>query len=97
MLKRYQVLMNNWLAEYWQGIASRLDVSFSEMLRLALCKHIIDVTQIAFPRFKAKINQKTFKTIIQNKNAVKELPSDELHALFSRVYFEAQKAAELWK
>jgi len=96
MLKRYQILMNDWLADYWQFIATKYDFSFSEMVRLALCKHIIDVTKVAFPKYKANLDGGTFKKIIKKRNISDTMPSDELHTYISKLYFEARKAADLW-
>ena len=37
MLKRHQILLNDWLVEYIKNCSDRYDISFSEVIRLTLC------------------------------------------------------------
>ena len=96
MLKRYQIIMDDWLADYWKEISVRMDVSFSEMIRLALCKHIMDVTEFAFPKHPGKVDEKMFKEIVKSRSVAKGFASEDLHRYMSQLYFEARKACEVW-
>ena len=96
MLKRYQVLINDWLADYYRFVAEKLDFSFSEMVRLVLCKHIMDVTKIAFPKYEGKVDEKIFREIIKNRDIGGSIGIEELHKFMSTLYFEARKAKEVW-
>lgn len=96
MLKRYQILMDDWLADYFKFIAEKFDFSFSEMIRLSLCKHIIDVTPIVFPKYKIKLDEKIFRNIAKNRDIVGSIDTEEHHRFISTLYFEAQKIMEMW-
>lgn len=96
MLQRHQVLMSDWLIEYWQFIAEKFDFSLSEMLRLALCQHILDVIPIAFPRYKSGLDKAMFKKIVQKRKIDENLSAEDLHRFISQLYFEARKATEFW-
>ena len=96
MLKRYQILLNEWQMEHYKAAAKKYDVSFSEMIRMALCFDIMMATNMAFPKYKFKINKNKLKKSIKNKNIVESIGIEEFHKLLSQIYFEARKATELW-
>jgi len=88
--------MNDWLGEYYQSIAEKLDLSFSEIIRLALCKHIVDVTAIAFPKHKSKLDRKFFEKIVKERDMISSLPAEDFHKFISSLYFEGRKCADTW-
>ena len=45
MLKRYQVLLPDWLEDNIKEIAEIFDLSFSEIIRLELCFAILSSTK----------------------------------------------------
>ncbi len=96
MLKRYQVLLNQWIAEYARLIAEKYDVSFSESIRIGLSLQIIQLVSIAYPSYKTKLTAADIKKVILAKEK-DELETEELHRFFSNVYFEGRKAMEYWK
>jgi hypothetical protein len=91
MLKRYQVLLPDWLESYITQIAELFDLSFSEMIRLEICFSILSSTKFLYPKYKMEITPKEILESAQNK---KEMTVEERHRLFSKMYFETRKAAE---
>lgn len=96
MLKRYQVILNDWQAEHYKEVSKKYDVSFSEMVRMALCLDIIYATQLSFPKYRAKLNDKLLKKAIKTRSITQAMTIEQFHAFLSKVYFEARKATELW-
>ena len=91
MLKRYQVLLPDWLENYITQIAELFDLSFSEMIRLEICFSILSSTKSLYPKYKMEITPKEILDSAQDK---KEMEEEEKHRLFSKIYFETRKAAE---
>ena len=58
MLKRHQVLLTDWLADYMKYIADRYDLSFSEVIRLCLCLHCCDAISDMHPKKKFSVSSK---------------------------------------
>ncbi len=96
MLKRNQVLLNDWLVDIIKSMSKKYDLSFSEVIRIFLCLQIGKVSSYAYPEldFKHAITQT--KKIIKKKNSEEPLSMDELRTAISELYFETRKAAELW-
>ena len=92
MLKRYQVLLEDWLADYIKHLAKTYDVSFSETIRLSLCSEYLNMAIVAY-NYKSKMNiakvAKILKETMKSKYAV-----EDQHKLISKIYFEARKAIE---
>ena len=96
MLKRYQVLLDDWMAEHYRLMSREHDVSFSEMIRMALCADVLQATSIAFPKYKAKLDWDKMKKAMQVRKIEDAMEKMEFHEFLSQVYFEARKATELW-
>ncbi len=94
MLKRHQVLLNDWLADSVKAVAGRYDISFSEVIRISLCLVMGRGVSFAYPKYKFTITEKDIANITQCRIKKKPLTSVELHSFFSKVYFEARKALE---
>ena len=93
MLKRYQVLLNDWLADYIKVLAEEYDASFSEVIRLSLCMEYAYTISIRYPGFKTKLNHK--KVLEEMSELIKtDRFEEEHHKIMSRAYFEARKAVE---
>ncbi|MFC1594115.1 hypothetical protein ACFL38_02185 [Candidatus Omnitrophota bacterium] len=93
MLKRNQILLENWQVDYLKFIAEDYDVSFSEATRMLVSMGAIECTSKLFPKYKPKMNldklAKAFKSVRSGKAT-----SVESHKIMSEVYFEARKAME---
>ncbi|MFH1045688.1 MAG: hypothetical protein V1727_01840 [Candidatus Omnitrophota bacterium] len=96
MLKRYQVILNDWQADHYRLIAQKYDVSFSEMLRMALCLDILYATKKGFPNYRPKVTDKLLSQAIKTHKISETMNSAQFHNFLSLVYFETRKATELW-
>ena len=97
MLKRYQVLINDWLVDYLKKIADKYDLSFSEVVRAALCLQVIQKISELNPKCKAAEMTSTIKQLVMKKNQNKDVEPEELHKFLSKLYFETRKATECWE
>lgn len=93
MLKRYQVLLQDWLEDYLTLLVDRYDLSFSEVIRIALCIEILTVVPLLYPEFKSDMDAKKISELIERKNEG-AIDQDEIHRFMSKIYFEARKAVE---
>ncbi|MGD8537018.1 MAG: hypothetical protein PVF66_14315 [Candidatus Aminicenantes bacterium] len=93
MLKRYQVLLPDWLEEYIKFLADRYDLSFSEVIRGELCVAILNMVPHLFPELKSEMSGKEIASLVK-KNLEEEMEQEESHRLLSKLYFEARKAVE---
>lgn len=95
MLKRYQVLFEDWLADHLKAISKKYDISFSEAVRIVLCLQIPRMIKIACPKCNtATLDRKLIETIkAANRNKTN---MEDLHRLIAKIYFEGRKAAEFW-
>ena len=95
MLKRYQVLLNDWLAEHIKKVAERYDISFSETIRAALCYFYIGLIAKDYPKYKVKFEDVKKKATLKEGHYDKKAMED-FHKALSRIYFEARKAIEFF-
>jgi hypothetical protein len=93
MLKRYQVLLPDWLEDYHKFLVDRYDLSFSEVLRIALCIEVLTIVPLLCPDYKPGITAEEISKLIKKKLDDK-MDQDELHKFASKIYFEARKAVE---
>jgi hypothetical protein len=93
MLKRYQVLLPDWLEEYIKLAAKRLDLSFSEIIRAMVCSTTIANVSLLFPEYKPEMTLEDFLRKM-NESPNLEIETEELHRLLSKLYFETRKAVE---
>ncbi len=93
MLKRYQVLLPDWLEDYHKFLVDMYDLSFSEVLRISLCIEVLTMVPLLCPGYKPGITVEEMSKLIKRKLEEK-MDQDELHRLMSKVYFEARKAVE---
>lgn len=93
MLKRYQVLLNDWLADYIHLLCEKYDASFSEVIRLSLCMEYAYSIPLRYPGYKTKLN---LKKIIARLNELLKTDKfeEENHEIISKTYFETRKAIE---
>ena len=93
MLKRYQVLLPDWMEEDIQHYIDKYGLSFSEGIRPELCSAIIATVQLQFPEYKPDT---TIEEIIGKlkKMENRKIEKEEINRLLSKVYFEARKASE---
>ena len=93
MLKRHQVLINDWLADFIKERAKGFDISFSETIRMVLCVYYTMLLSQYCKECKTDMTMK--KNAARTKKWIESPePLEEMHKAMSRVYFEARKAIE---
>lgn len=93
MLKRYQVLLPDWLGNYLQYIVDKHDVSFSEAIRLEVCFAVLSSVTNLYPEYKPGMTPREFLESYK-KEAQSGMNLAEMRKIMSNIYFEARKAAE---
>lgn len=93
MLKRYQVLLPDWLGDYIKILVDKYDLSFSEIIRSEICMAILNATPNLFPEYKPGITSKELYELIK-KNAHESMEREDMHRILSKIYFETRKAIE---
>ncbi len=93
MLKRQQVLLEDWLVDYAKYLSQLYDLSFSEIIRLSMCIEYLDTISRVYTGFKPTLT----KPMIMKKLAdarKKQMGEEKIHQMVSKTYFEARKAIE---
>jgi hypothetical protein len=97
MLKRYQVILNDWLVDHIRKISEKYDISFSETIRTALCLAYIGLIAKDYPKYKSNMKDVQKRATLREGNYNK-VQMEQFHKDLSRLYFEAQKAIEfIWQ
>lgn len=96
MLKRNQVLLNDWMVVHTKAIAKKCGISFSEVIRLLVCLQASSHITTLYPEYKCKIKHKNIANIINSANKKENLDPKDLRKFLSDIYFESRKAMEFW-
>ena len=94
MLKRYQVLLEDWQAEHLKLIAEKNDLSFSETLRIAVSHGLIHYGPFIYPKCKEKIIDNESLGNLAKEGYSANTTTQRKHQIISKLYFEARKTAE---
>jgi hypothetical protein len=92
MLKRFQVLLEDWQEEYLRLLTDVYDISFSEACRFLFSLGTLNAVEKAFPEYKYRITKEEVKQFIDPKTS-----QEDRHKLISKLYFETRKAIEYRK
>ena len=95
MLRRYQVLLADWLGDHFKEISKKYDISFSEAIRIVACLQVPKLAKIAHPKCKFISFDKELVKAIKQASTNRSNSAD-FHKLLSEIYFEARKALEVW-
>ncbi|NIM58868.1 MAG: hypothetical protein GTO16_08000 [Candidatus Aminicenantes bacterium] len=93
MLKRYQVLLPDWLEDYIKLLVDKYDLSFSEVIRAMICNWILATIPNLYPELKLGFASKDIHELIKAE-AQENMEREEVHRILSKIYFESRKAAE---
>ncbi|NIO48501.1 MAG: hypothetical protein GTN73_03540 [Candidatus Aminicenantes bacterium] len=93
MLKRYQVLLPDWLEDYIKFLSDKYDLSFSEVIRVEICIAIINTISMLYPNYKFGITPEEILNMIK-KDVQENMEKEEEHRMLSKIYFETRKAIE---
>ena len=93
MLKKYQVLIPDWLEDYIKYVAERYDLSISEVIRAEICFAVNSQVSHFYPEYKPGVSNTEFLDAFK-KNLGNDFEREEIHRILSTVYFETRKAVE---
>ncbi len=93
MLKRYQVLLPDWLEDNIKLFADRFDLSFSEIIRAKICSAILAAVPKLCPGYEPGLTFEEIMDIFIGASEVK-MEREEVQRMLSKIYFEARKASE---
>jgi hypothetical protein len=93
VLKRYQVLLPDWLGDWIEHLVDMYDLSFSEIIRAEICYSILAGTANLYPDHKLGLTVQEISKL-SKKNATEEMNRDEMLKTISKMYFETRKAVE---
>ena len=96
MLKRYQVLIPDWLEKHLQYLCSMFDLSFSEIIRGQICFSTLNAILNLHPEYKPDIEPEEIMQMFKSQDKNK-LDRSEMHRILSKIYFETRKATEYWQ
>lgn len=93
MLKRYQVLIPEWMADYVREVSKTFGINFSEAVRAELCIAVVLSTQGLFPEFEMDSSfAKIFDVRSDSKRG--KMDKEVMKKNLSKLCFEARKAVE---
>ena len=94
MLKRYQVLMNDWLADFTKSNSKKYDISFSEGIRIGLCLHYLMTLAKKCPDHTVDISTDDVFDQLKNYSGSGK-DKEELQKTLSKIYFETRKLLDI--
>ncbi len=94
MLKRYQVLIDDWMEAYVKLVAEKYNISASAAIKVHLGISILYVTPALLPGYKPNLTSKELQELAK-ETAKGELEGAEANKMMSKILFEARKAVEL--
>jgi hypothetical protein len=93
MLKRCQILLENWQVEYIKLVCQKYDQSFSEVVRIIICDGLLCLLPLISPEYKSGIDLKLLAKMTKEAGDP-TISEEEKHKLISRLYFETRKLTE---
>ncbi len=96
MLKRYQVLLPDWLEDYIKIGVENYGFSFSELIRLEVCFSILTQIPILHPEYKPSVDLHAIFGAL-SPETTKKLDKKKYAGVVSQIYFETRKAIEYRK
>jgi len=93
MLKRHQILLEDWMVKYLRFLSELHDGSFSEVVRITLCIEFLDTINRICPEYQIKLSKNEILKRF-SKSRKDATNQEEGHKLLSKLYFEARKATE---
>ena len=93
MLRRYQVLLPDWLEDYLKWGVKQYGLSFSEIIRLEICFSVLTMIDELHPEYKPNISMKDIISMAKSFKKSK-FKKEDINRFASHVYFETRKAIE---
>ena len=94
MLRRKQVMISDWLDDFLHAASKRYKLSYSEIIRIATCHHMISVICERDPKFKMLT---TTKQVAKNMKAYCKGTAGEVETrkMIADIYLEAKKILDI--
>ncbi len=96
MLKRYQVLLPDWLEDYIKIGVETHGFSFSELIRLLVCFSILTQIPALHPEYTPNLTIKDILGAI-GQATTENVDKKSFDSFVSQIYFETRKAIEYRK
>ena len=96
MLKKYQVLLPDWLEEHVKYLAMKYDLSFSEIIRGEICYTTLSAIMHRHPEYTPKLSPDKIMELFQ-EHEYADSEETEVYRIMTDMYFETRKALEYWK
>ncbi len=96
MLKRYQILLDEWLADFLKERAELHDISFSEAIRLGLCIYYGSMISEMYPEYKFDFSPKKLVPMMK-KNSDMNSSEEIMSKVISDIYYETRKAMDYYR
>ena len=93
MLKRHQVLLDDWQETFVRHLSEEFDFSFSEVVRILISEAILNIMFSLRPKSNKDFTYDDL-TNLKKKVLNPNSSAEDRHKVLSKVYFEARKAAE---
>lgn len=93
MLKRYQVLLDEWMEDYLKFMAEKYTLSSSGAIRVHLGLGILYVIHVLHPEYKPALSDKELQEL-SNMASKNKLNKSEANKMSSKIIFESAKAVE---
>jgi DNA-directed RNA polymerase delta subunit len=93
MMKRYQVLIPEWMEDYLKIAVERYDFTFSEVIRAMISISMLSIATTLQPEYKPGFDIDEILNEL-TKYPDMSLENEEMHDLLSKLYFETRKAVE---
>ena len=93
MLKRYQVLMSDWMEEYIKLVADKYGLSSSSVIRVHLSLGILSVISSLHQEYKPDFEYEELLDI-STDSGHNDPDKERVHKMMSKILFEARKAVE---
>jgi hypothetical protein len=93
MLKRYQVLLPDWLEDYLKWGVKQYGLSFSEIIRLEICVSVLAMIEEMHSEYKPNLSIRDIMSMVRTFDKSKHTKED-INKFASRIYFETRKAIE---
>lgn len=94
MLKRNQILLNDWLVDFIKLQSKKYGLSISEVVRAMLCLEFMKLIKEINPEYKTSFDETKTLKIMKDCMSGDAKSKESLHKYISDVYFEARKAME---
>lgn len=96
MLKKYPILLPDWLEEHVKFLALKYDLSFSEIIRGEICYTTLSAIMHLYPEYRSKLSPEKIMEIFTEHDYA-DTEETEIYRTMTDIYSETRKALEYWR